>query len=223
MVPAVVLVLVALCSYSCTVHSRPLPSPLMYPNERLPHSNKTVFAIANTKYAYHVFARGKDNLLYHKYSMKDNFSIEAREAFSDSGPWTDWIMRAQAPNGSWDSDPACGVNPDGSIEVFIRYSTNLDMWQMYQTDPTDPNAWSDPRECSCVDVGNCQNANNSDPNAYWNTQPIFPTSDIQIMNAADGSLNIYYRGFNGKLNVIAQKDPVSHKYWPPMQFPVVLE
>jgi hypothetical protein len=65
--------------------------------------------------------------------------------------WTEWILRAKAPAGSvWDADPAVGVNPDGTIDVFIRELANLDLWQIYQTDATDPNAWSMIRECTCV-------------------------------------------------------------------------
>ncbi len=37
-------------------------------------------------------------------------------------------------------DPAVGLNTDGTIEVYLRYTTNLDLWQMYQA-----RAWRDRR------------------------------------------------------------------------------
>jgi len=180
---------------------------IAYPDEHLPHGNRTVLGIANTQTAIHVFALGLDGQLWHKFQMTN-----------PAGPWTDWLLRATAPNGTWDSDPAVGVNTDDSIEIFIRESTNLDLWQIYQTDPTDPTAWAHPRECSCVDMGNCKH-----PSEYWNTQPAFPTSDITILNDRnDGSIQLYYRGFDGALFVIGQH-PGTHNYYPPKQFHTIIE
>ena len=51
----------------------------------------------------------------------------------------------------FDADPTIGRNSDGRLEIFIRFHNNLDLWQMYMTDPMDPESWTTPREPSCVD------------------------------------------------------------------------
>lgn len=91
----------------------------MYPDERLPRGNTTEFAIARGKLFTHVFARGKDGQLWYRYQPTS----------SASPNWTDWQSLPAPEGGRWDSDPAVGVNADGSLEVFVRWSTNLDLWQ----------------------------------------------------------------------------------------------
>jgi len=181
---------------------------IKYPDEHLPEGNTTVLAITDNGYALHVFALGKDGGLWHKYQ-------EVNES------WTDWILRAQAIDGVWDSDPACGVNKDdNTVEVFIRYSRNLDLWQLYQLDAKDPTQWSIARESSCVDLP----CNNTSHLTFWNTQPIFPTSDISMVSdSTTGQLSLFYRGFDGGLYVVKKKDNTAHSYWPPSRFDVILE
>jgi len=135
--------------------------------------------------------------------------------------WTEWILRAQAVDGVWDSDPACGVNKDdNTVEVFIRYSRNLDLWQIYQLNAEDPTQWSIARESSCVDLP----CNNTSHLSFWNTQPIFPTSDISMVSdSSTGQLSLFYRGFDGGLYVVKKKDSKAHSYWPPSRFDVILE
>jgi len=181
---------------------------IKYPDEHLPEGNTTVLAITDNGYALHIFALGKDGGLWHKY-----------QAVNES--WTDWILRAQAVDGIWDSDPSCGVNTaDDTVEVFIRYSRNLDLWQIYQLDARDPTQWSIARESSCVDLP----CNNTSGKSFWNTQPIFPTSDISIVNdPLTGQISLFYRGFDGGLYVVKKKDSVAHTYWPPSRFDVIIE
>jgi len=181
---------------------------IKYPDEHLPEGNETVLAIADNGYALHVFALGKDGGLWHKY-----------QAANES--WTDWILRAKADNGVWDSDPACGINPsDNTVEVFIRYSTNLDLWQIYQLDARDPTKWSIARESSCVDLP----CNHTSGKTFWNTQPIFPTSDITIVtDSSSGQMNLFFRGFDGGLYSVKQKSPADHTYWPPSGLDVIIE
>jgi len=181
---------------------------IKYPDEHLPEGNTTVLAITDNGYALHVFALGKDGGLWHKYQVVN-------------GSWTDWILRAEAIDGVWDSDPSCGVNKDdNTVEVFIRYSRNLDLWQIYQLDARDPTQWSIARESSCVDLP----CNNTSHLTFWNTQPIFPTSDISVVSdSSTGQLSLFYRGFDGGLYVVKKKDSQTHSYWPPSRFDVILE
>jgi len=181
-----------------------------YPNPKLPEGNTTVFAVAQTTSFIHVFALGADGALYHKYQPQGQ---------QPPANWTDWIMRSRAPGGIWDADPACGVDADGVTEVYIRYSTNLDLWQLYNTDVDDPNAWSTPRESACVSLP----CNDTNPKDYWNTQPVFPTSDITLLNdPSDGHLDMFYRGFDGALYVCNQK-PGTHQYTTPRRFDSIFE
>jgi len=184
----------------------------VYPHPKIPEGNTTVFAMAQQKDYLHVFALGADGGLYHKYQMLNQMP---------TANWTDWILRAKAPMGSvWDADPAVAVAEDGSLEVFIRQLADLDLWQLYQTDASNPDAWSSPRECSCI-VMPC---NDTNPNDFWNTQPVFPTSDVTILQTGEGGANrLFYRGFDGALYVIDAIPGKLHKYAPPVGFATILE
>lgn len=184
-------------------------SAFAYPDMHLPMGNTTIIAIANTKFTTHLFALGVDGNLWHRYQQADT-------------TWTGWIMRASADNGTWNSDPACGVNIDNRVECYIRYSTNLDVFQIYQTDAQNPDAWSTPRESSCVDMEICKTRPKE---LYWNTQPIFPTSDLTIVNSpVDGRLQVFYRGFDGGLYMSQQAQVSSSQlYLPPVRYDVIVE
>ena len=203
----------AVCLPSTVVHARKrIGVPLHYPNPKLPQGNTTVFAIAEQSDYLNVFALGADGALYHKY-----------QALNQNPPanWSEWIVRARAPAGSaWDADPAVGVAPDGTMEVFIRELANLDLWQIYQTDASDPNAWSKPRECTCVETP----CNDTNPAHYWNKQPVFPTSDVTITNTGPGgALRLFYRGFDGGLYVVDAIAGSNHQYGPAKGYNVILE
>jgi len=115
---------------------------------------------------------------------------------------------------AWDSDPGAATNPDGSIEVFVRSEANLDLWQFYLKTPSDPNSWAAPRESSCISTGA----------GCWNTQPVFPTSDTQLLRSSDGKLQIYYRGFDGNLYYVQQsKAGDGTAYDPPVFLDVIVE
>jgi len=182
-----------------------------YPNQHLPEGNTTTVATCQTQSFLHVFALGNDAKLWQKWTVAVNGTPSIVN-------WSDWYMVSSGP---WDSDPSCGVNVDGTVEVFIRNHVNLDLWQIYQLDPTKPNSWSDSRGSSCFTKPNC-----SSPWAsyYWNTQPSFPTSDISVVNdPIDSRIQIYYRGFDGALYVCRQTDVGAHSYTPPLRFDVILE
>jgi hypothetical protein len=170
--------------------------------------NTTVLATAQTKRFIHVFAIGEDRSLYHKY-------VDLQQD-PDMQQWSAWVQRSVAVNGTWEGDPCVGVNADGTVEVFIRYSSGLDLWQLYQKDANDPNSWSDARDCTCQSVPNCPQPWND---YYWNTQPVFPTSDCQVVpDPADGRLQVYIRGFTGEYYRVRQTAINSHNYLPPESF-----
>jgi hypothetical protein len=179
-----------------------------YPDEHLPEGNTTVIAVAHTKYALQVFALGNDSRLWHRY-LKTGTQV-----------WSAWTLRPSPPGGNFDGDPVVGVNKDGTIEIFIRYATYLDMWQYYQTDPTDPEAWSVAREPSCIELPEvCANSTLT----YWNTQPAFPTSDMSVSaDPVDGRLQVFYRGFDGALYRCAQLVPGDPRHYsPPERYDVI--
>jgi len=183
-----------------------------YPSPKLPEGNTTVFAIAEQSKFLHVFALGADGALYHKYQPTGQ---------TPASNWTAWILRAKAPEGSkWDADPTVAVAADGSLEVFVRQLANLDLWQMYQTDASNPEAWSAPRECSCVDMP----CNDTNPEDFWNTSPVFPTSDVNIIpSGPNGANRLFYRGFDGSLYVCDALADKLHHYSPPRGFDTILE
>jgi len=184
----------------------------MYPHPKLPQGNTTVIGIAEQPNWLHVFALGVDGGLYHKYQQLNQ---------NPAGNWTDWILRAKAPaNSRWDADPVAGIDPtDGSVEVFIRYHLNLDLWQLYQTDPSNPEAWSVPRECTCF-----QPCNDTNPEHFWNIAPVFPTSDVTLTNnGPGGAIRLFYRGFDGGLYIVDAKPGSPHHYYPPAGLGTILE
>merc|ERR1711964_45507 len=118
-----------------------------------------------------------------------------------------------------DGDPEVAVNKDGRLELFARFHDNLDLWQMYQQNPKDPTDWSVPRESSCVD----QNQTTSkwyclQPKStqYWNTQPVFPTSDVNLLvSPVDGRLQLFYRGFDGRMYMSQQANTGNSTHYEP--------
>jgi hypothetical protein len=67
------------------------------------------------------FARGSDNQIYHKFQV---------DVAADA--WTNWAkIPTPNPNNSLAADPAVGVNLDGTIDLFIRYTTDLDLFQVF--------------------------------------------------------------------------------------------
>ena len=97
-----------------------------YPNPVLPKSINVYIAVVETPVVglserrIQVFARGEDNQVYHKYQI---------EILKDI--WTNWTkIPTPHPNITFAADPAVGVNPDGRIDLFIRYTTDLDLFQV---------------------------------------------------------------------------------------------
>lgn len=178
----------------------------------LPQGNTTVLATAVTKMGVQIVATGADQQLYHKYQFPN-------------GTFSLWHRITNNMSRAFDSDPAVAVNADGRLEVFVRYHTNLDMWQTYQKDASDPTSWSTIRESSCVDLAGCiPLGNTTDTPDFWNHQPVFPTSNPQVAIAPNGAIQMYYRGFDGAYYFVQQETPgASIKYSRPQRLDTILE
>jgi len=210
-----------------------LPHPLGYDREILPRGNTTVFAMQRLQYGGLFFvALGADHQLW--------AIFQEQNSTDPSGlSWSDWEpITSVCPGGIpvnttrecyFDADPAIGVNKDGRLEIFARFETNLDLWQMYQSDAQDPRSWSQPREPSCVDqdqttsVWHCLDQNGGTPSTqstdhyYTVSNPVFPTSDISVMNdPADGRIQFWFRNFEGHMYMMKQSIAGnSSRYDPP--------
>jgi len=105
-----------------------------------------------------------------------------------------------------------GRHRGGLHSLFDR----LDLWQIYQLSADDAEGWSAMRECTCPTAPSCP----PDWDTYfWNTQPVFPTSDCQVVpDPADGRLQVYIRGFTGEYYRVKQRAPSDHNYLPPENF-----
>merc|ERR1712167_56630 len=131
----------------------------------------------------HFFCRGADSLLWHQYPL-------------NATAFYDWLLLPNPHNATFDSDPAVGMNKDGTMEVIARNHDGLDLWHWYQKNASDPLSWVGPREPACLcnfppcegqkRCGNNANCGNdgydcSDSNfmdnstKWWNSQAIFPT------------------------------------------------
>jgi hypothetical protein len=181
-----------------------------YPVEVLPEGNTTNLAMAHTQHGQQLVALGADAQLWHLYTLPN-------------GSWAQWSPLTKfcpSFNDShrpcvFDSDPAIGVNADGRLEVFARFHDNLDMWQMHQTDPSDPTKWSIPRESSCVDqdqntatwwcVGMPAGTYGQPAAHFWVGSPIFSTSNPTVLNhPTTGAIELYFRGFEGHMYEVHQ-------------------
>merc|ERR1711998_111256 len=100
--------------------------------------------VENPHYGLHYFARGANSSLFHKYQTSPFPSNGSSVLFSDwkclswekgntSAGFVDLIF--------WD-DPVAVSNLDGRTEVFIRLKSDNNLWQLYQTDAKDPEAWT---------------------------------------------------------------------------------
>jgi len=185
------------------LHGRVSHYEPQYPDPHLPFGINNVLAVAYNKYYFHTAAFGNDSNLWTKYRAVNGTD------------WSDWIMLpAPTCGGLWNSDPVMGVDPDGTIELFIRSALNLDLWQFYLTDPTNPTSWSAPREAACI----------APPAPCWNTQDVFPTSDVSLVYGPDRRIQLYYRGFDGFLYLVEQSEAGNPAlYEPPVSMGVILE
>lgn len=175
------------------------------------HIENQVWAtVWNPSYGLHVFALGANQSLFHKFqtSPVDN-SLPM-----PSANMSKWHCLTPNVSMTFDTDPAAGINSNGQIELFSRFTGFIDLWQIYQEDPKDPLSWSKPREgcCMCAAVSpddcpwciNCKKGDPCDAN-YFSDHAPFPTSAATvIMRPIDKKLEVQYRGFDGRMYSLVQ-------------------
>merc|ERR550532_3822661 len=116
------------------------------------------------------------------------------------------------------NSPAIALNADGRIELFVGFQPDsLDIWQMYQTDASNPLAWSairapycDPAFADCV---KCVN----DPQCkkqFWSEGFYWTTSQQSLwLNPEDKKLRLTWRNFDGHLYEKVQLAPSKSNRW----------
>lgn len=175
--------------------------------------------VKNPNYGIHVFALGANGSIWHKFQTGpvDNSSIKTM-------PMSGWHCLTKNATLVWGNDPSVVVNADGHIELFVGLKVDsLDVWQMYQTDPKNPLAWSEPRAPACIcedpDPSKCPwcdncNARPECSKDYWMGWVPFTTSDIETMlDPVDNKVKLHYRNFEGHVYQISQAEPSKSDKW----------
>jgi len=193
-----------------------------YPHPVLPQDPNTTqhqqFAtVVNPHYGLHVFATGTNGSLYHMWQTSD----PSDGGFANMSDWhcltpNDIYASSGYVRPVWWWDPAAVVNTDGHIDVFIRLFCDKNLWQLYQKDPKDPQSFTAPRGPTCLCnfppcagqtkcglAAQCDNkgvdCTKADPSVSWNDHAPFPTSNMNaIRDPKDGTVRVYFRGFNGQ-------------------------
>jgi hypothetical protein len=177
--------------------------------------------VINPNYGMHVFALGKNGSLFHKFQ---NGTVN-QSALIPNIPMSEWHVLTTNASLIFGNDPAVAVNADGRIELFVGYKTDsLGLWQMYQTDPKDPLAWSRIRGPSCMcedpDPNKCPWCANCDARKecysnYWTSGFPFATSDMELwLDEKDRKLKLAYRSFDGHMYVMSQSEAGKSDHWP---------
>eukprot|EP00928_Gymnodinium_smaydae_P066226 TRINITY_DN49268_c0_g1_i1.p1 TRINITY_DN49268_c0_g1~~TRINITY_DN49268_c0_g1_i1.p1 ORF type:complete len:250 (-),score=33.38 TRINITY_DN49268_c0_g1_i1:69-818(-) len=172
-------------------------------------------SVRNPHYGLHVIALGKNGSLFHKYQIgSTNMSSPVPYV-----PMSDWICLT--PNASlvFGNSPAVALNADGRIELFVGYKPDsLDLWQMYQTDPRDPLAWSEPRAPYCDPAQAPCRQCIKEPNCvknYWSEGFAWTTSQQSLwLNPDDKKLRLTFRNFDGYVYEMTQGEPSNSDKWP---------
>lgn len=206
---------------------------LGYPQTVLPQNDtfhQQFAMVMNPNYGLHVFARGANSSLFHKFQTGVYTDVTGTTANMSEWhcltPNPGWTSAGRKPLIFWE-DPVAEINNDGRAEIFIRLTGDLDLWQIYQTDAKDPLAWTEPRPpaclCNfppCVDKGQtkcgvvsqCDNTgldcDKEDPNQYWLQGSAFPTANMNMLkDPSDGRLTVYFRNFDGQIYTNSQMEP----------------
>lgn len=176
--------------------------------------------VKNPHYGLHVFALGNNGSLWHKFQT-GAAHLEAPLPYAPMSPW-----HCLTPNSSlvWGNDPAVALNADGHIELFVGLQRDsMDLWQMYQTNASDPLSWSLPRGPTCI-------CDAPDPMAcpwcidcpkrpeckqhYWLGYAPFTTSDPEVfLDPVDSMLKLNFRNFDGHLYQLSQQEPGNSVRW----------
>lgn len=175
------------------------------------HIEDQVWAqVYNPNYGLHVFARGLNKSIWHKFQTGPvkNTSDPAAKI-----PMSKWHCLTPNKTLTFDTDPAAAVNAKGQIEVFVRFTGYIDLWQIHQIDPKDPLSWSPAREgtcmCPAVSPTECPwciacKAGTKCDRAYFSDHIPFPTSQASVLMRSDKRLQVNYRGFDGRMYSLIQ-------------------
>eukprot|EP00747_Dinoflagellata_sp_TGD_P169223 gnl/TRDRNA2_/TRDRNA2_197637_c0_seq1.p1 gnl/TRDRNA2_/TRDRNA2_197637_c0~~gnl/TRDRNA2_/TRDRNA2_197637_c0_seq1.p1 ORF type:complete len:265 (-),score=24.27 gnl/TRDRNA2_/TRDRNA2_197637_c0_seq1:75-869(-) len=182
-------------------------------SQRLPVVNSPYYGV-------HVFGLGANGSLFHKFQT-GHADMSSDIPFA---PMSDW--HCLTPNKSlvFGNDPAVALNADGHIELFAGLTKDsYDLWQMYQTDPKNPLAWSKPRGptcmCDATDPSACPwcmdcNARVECYSNYWLDHAPFTTSDVDIfLDAQTQKLKLLFRNFDGHMYSLEQQKPGDSTRW----------
>eukprot|EP00462_Mataza_sp_D1_P001303 CAMPEP_0175093724 /NCGR_PEP_ID=MMETSP0086_2-20121207/3182_1 /TAXON_ID=136419 /ORGANISM="Unknown Unknown, Strain D1" /LENGTH=186 /DNA_ID=CAMNT_0016366739 /DNA_START=124 /DNA_END=684 /DNA_ORIENTATION=- len=166
--------------------------------------------VFNPNYGLHVFARGKNASLYHKWQTGPVNSSSG----IDNAPMSDWHCLTPNASLTFDTDPTAALNANGQIEIFVRMSTFIDLWQIYQADPKNPDSFLPAREGTCMcpfvspdDCPWCLDCESRPEcsKAYFCDHAPFPTSAATVLMGDDKKLKVMYRGFDGRMYALTQK------------------
>jgi len=207
-----------------------LATALAYPNTVLPQNDtfhQQFAMVMNPHYGLHVFARGENSSLFHKFQVGPAVGGEANMSeWHCLTPVPGYTSGGLKPLIFWE-DPTAAINDDGRAEIFIRLTGDLDLWQLYQTDAKDPLAWTAPRAPACLcnfppctDKGQtkcgvvtqCDNTgldcDKEDQSQYWGQGAAFPTANMNIMkDPKNGQLTVIFRNFDGQMYTTTQMIP----------------
>mmetsp|Transcript_658 Transcript_658/g.1531 ORF Transcript_658/g.1531 Transcript_658/m.1531 type:complete len:269 (-) Transcript_658:89-895(-) len=188
--------------------------------------------VRNPHYGVHIFALGKNGSLFHKYQTgQPNMSDPMAEV-----PFTKWLSLTPSTykNTSgvalpliFANSPAVALNADGRIELFVAFQPgSLDIWQMYQTDATNPLAWSAIRAPYCdpafADCRKCL----AEPDCrkqFWSSGYLWTTSQQSLwLDPRDKKLRLMWRNFDGHMYEMPQNEPSKSDLWDEqsLQYPV---
>eukprot|EP00933_Yihiella_yeosuensis_P037733 TRINITY_DN3171_c0_g3_i1.p1 TRINITY_DN3171_c0_g3~~TRINITY_DN3171_c0_g3_i1.p1 ORF type:complete len:265 (-),score=39.60 TRINITY_DN3171_c0_g3_i1:87-881(-) len=198
------------------------PGPLMWNQSVLPSNivSQRLTVVRNPHYGHHVFALGANGSIWHKFQtgpLNKNITMTI--------PMSEWHCLTKNASLVFGNDPAAAVNPDGHIELFAAFKADsYDLWQMYQTNPKDPLAWTAPRgpTCMCEDPDpakcpwcmNCASRPECQKNYWFPGAPPFTTSDMELLlDPIDHKLRLYYRNFDGHMYYIKQEKPNKSDKW----------
>lgn len=170
--------------------------------------------VRNPHYGMHVIALGKNGSLWHKFQTGPaNMSAAIPYV-----PMSPWHCLTKDPSLIFANSPAIALNADGRIELFVAYKPDsLDIWQMYQTDPKDPLAWSAPRAPYCDPAtSSCRRclAQPACKATFWSDGYAWTTSQQSLwLDPNDKKLRLTWRNFDGYVYEMVQAAPSSSTHW----------
>jgi len=205
------------------MREKPAPALRFWNDSVLPGNvvNQRLTLARNPHYGYHVFALGANGSIWHKFQTGPETTGDFGQPLVPMSAW-----HCLTPNASlvFANDPAVAPNADGHLELFVAFKPDsLDLWQMYQTDATNPLAWSSPRgpQCACEDPDPskcpwCETCE-QDPECskhYWCNGFPFTTSDVELyLDPKDSKLKLHYRSFDGHFYQMQQSEPNKSDKW----------